>query len=378
MTQHKRSSTWAYFEIEDSKKIPLTRILQMRSELEIDPTYQRQGGIWDSDKQRYLIDTVLNRFVIPPIYLHEYLKPISKENRIKRYAVVDGKQRLETLWAFMDGRLTLAKDFEYYDDETVELAGKSYQELALLYPEIRGKFDKSSLAVTFVKTGEIDVIEELFLRLNEASTLNAAEKRNAFGGHLVPKIRELASHRYFSTIVPYDNKRYRHREQAAKFLMLEDRRQACDLKKDDLDRFTKSFTEKGKRTLVEAEAVFSRASITLDLMSNFFTQRDALLGGVGVNSVYYLLFLQRKLGEWIEPRFTHQSLEDFEAVRAANTQRARKREEDANLDLLEYDSYSQRNDEASYRVRARIIKDFMKGYTISDRGRRYLGTSQIS
>lgn len=73
-----------------------------------------------------------------------------------------------------------------------------------------------------VDTDDQELIEDMFSRLNEAVPLNAAEKRNALGGELVSVIRDVANHEFFSKCVSFGNKRYQHREVAARFILIEE------------------------------------------------------------------------------------------------------------------------------------------------------------
>ena len=38
----------------------------------MDPPYQRQSDIWPPEKRKFLIDSLLNGFDLPKIYLHEF------------------------------------------------------------------------------------------------------------------------------------------------------------------------------------------------------------------------------------------------------------------------------------------------------------------
>ena len=40
----------------------------------LDPPYQRSGDIWNLYKKQLLIDSLINGFDIPKLYLHEYEK----------------------------------------------------------------------------------------------------------------------------------------------------------------------------------------------------------------------------------------------------------------------------------------------------------------
>jgi hypothetical protein len=143
-----------------------------RDEILLSPSYQRMGGVWTLEKRRLLIDSILNDYDIPKIYFHSYSNDrISETGR--RYAVIDGRQRLETIWSFLDNEFTLASDFEYQRDPSINLAGLSYDDIAKTHPKIRIKFDSFILPVVTVSIegDEIDLIEDMFSRLNEAVPL---------------------------------------------------------------------------------------------------------------------------------------------------------------------------------------------------------------
>ena len=86
---------------------------------------------------------------------------------------------------FIEGAFPLGDDFEYLEDVAVEAAGMNYSELAQKYPKIKSRFDAFSLPIVTVETDDLELIEDMFSRLNEAVPLNAAEKRRAIGGDMV-------------------------------------------------------------------------------------------------------------------------------------------------------------------------------------------------
>jgi hypothetical protein len=97
----------------------------------------------------------------------------------------------------------------------------SYEDLGKEHPKIKIRFDSFVLPIIAVLTDDIDLIEDMFFRLNEAVPLNSAEKRNAFGGDMVAAIRELANNKFFTKKVKFKNTRYQHYEVAARFLLVE-------------------------------------------------------------------------------------------------------------------------------------------------------------
>lgn len=243
----------SYVETSALKNSTIMLLYSERDEIETSPSYQRAGGVWTLEKKRLLIDSILNDYDLPKIYFHVYS---SDRVRIsgKRYAIIDGRQRLEAIWGFMDGDFTLSPDFEYQKDESVTLARLSYNDIAKLYPKIRIKFDSFVLPIVTVATegDEIDLIEDMFSRLNEAVPLNAAEKRNALGGELVRVITELSRKPLFSRCVKFSNKRYQHREVTARFLLIEDnldqQGKIIDTKKEYLDSLVKRLSYKTEYT----------------------------------------------------------------------------------------------------------------------------------
>ena len=154
-------------------------------------------------------------------------------------------------------------------------------------PEIRADFDAYSLHVVTIEADDLEVIEDLFSRLNEAMPLNAAEKRNARPGPLPPMVRELARHDFFTAKLPFGNTRYRHFDIVAKTLLVASRDTVPDTKKIHLD----SFCESHAQSSVEDVARFgTRVGEVLDAMVSCFIDRDSLLRSVGMISLYFILF----------------------------------------------------------------------------------------
>lgn len=89
-------------------------------QLNLDPPYQR-GSVWNLKDRRFFLDTVFRGYPCPPIFLHKTLDAEQKTV----YAVVDGKQRLQTLLMFADGQIALAQDFG-----DARFNGKTWDELA--------------------------------------------------------------------------------------------------------------------------------------------------------------------------------------------------------------------------------------------------------
>ncbi len=299
-----------------------------------DPDYQRSSNIWSLEKKQLLIDSIVNRFDIPKFYLHDYGKPKKIKGKMCKYALIDGKQRLSAIWGFINAEFALSNDAEYLADPSVDISGLTYTELSARYPRIAAYFNNAQLALVAIRTNEIELIEELFTRLNEAVPLNAPEKRNAFGGPLPQVIKKLAMHRFFTENLPFTNTRYRHLDIACKFLYLSYAGHSDDIKKNQLDTFVKDFKKQNLKK--RAKELETRCRSVLDEMCRVFTKKDLLLKNVGLIVVYYLLFaeaLDRGFAGAIERiRFA-----DFEKDRKENRRRAEEDEEPIDYRLLRFD-----------------------------------------
>src|SRR6266487_1264767 len=100
-----------------------------RDKVFMNPVYQREANIWSIEKKQLLIDSIINHFDIPKLYFHEYLEPKLIEGKKRKYAVIDGKQRLLAIWEFIDNAFSLSDKFEYLPDPKVNLSGLTYREL---------------------------------------------------------------------------------------------------------------------------------------------------------------------------------------------------------------------------------------------------------
>jgi hypothetical protein len=353
----------SYVETASMKNSTIMLLYSERSEINMSPDYQRMGGVWTKEKRKLLIDSILNDYDLPKIYFHA-LNPEDVSTTGHRYAVIDGRQRLEAIWGFMDGEFNLSSDFEYQRDPSLDLSGLSYEDIAKRHPKIRVKFDSFVLPIVTVSIADndIDLIEDMFSRLNEAVPLNAAEKRNAIGGDVVRAIAEIASHDFFQNKVKFKNNRYQHREAAARFLLVEDSLNnsghIVDTKKVYLDSLARRY-KSGHRQYVEE--LQRRVSETLDAMSNEFTLNDELLLAQGILVVYYLIFRSAHHNS-IESTVTRRKLLDFRQSLSANRESAIRDYEQASFDLLEFDRLNQQgtNDASSIKERVRILSDFLQ------------------
>ena len=185
------------------------------------PRYQRAGDLWTLGQRQRFIDSLVNGYDVPKIYLHD----LRGTDPRKVYAVVDGKQRLTAIWQFLDDGFALADDFLLegsnglagQGDETAAApcAGRSFSGFG---PTWQAALLGTFLAVVLIQDAtEVD-IEELFSRLNNGVPLDPAERRHALGGDTMEIVREIAARPSLVRLLSFPDVRRSHADVAARLV----------------------------------------------------------------------------------------------------------------------------------------------------------------
>lgn len=269
----------------------VAKALAWRSAIHDDPPYQREGSVWTLDKQQLFVDSLLNGYDVPKIYLHD----LRGQHPTKVYAIVDGRQRLTTIWRFLTDELPLADDFRIEPANRPDLPdgavdptpGLRFSQLDRSWQRL---FRATHLAVVLITNATEDDIDDLFSRLNNGEPLNAAEKRNAIGGAVAELVRELVGRPFFTDRVRFSAARYGHHEAATRLLLVEhaDRTGAGhipDLAGGALDDFVRA-----NRHLAGGSkaALRRRTRVALDRLEAVFTSADPLLARQSAVPLYHL------------------------------------------------------------------------------------------
>lgn len=300
----------------------VAKALAWRSAIDERPPYQRESAIWSLDKQQLFIDSLLNGYDVPKIYLHD----LRGRRPTKVYAIVDGKQRLTTIWDFLGDAFPLAPDFrvekrnmpDLPPDAVAPRAGQRFSDLDRHWKEV---LRQTFLSVVLIRNATEEDIEDLFSRLNNGEPLNAAEKRNAMGGSMARLIRTVARHRFFTERLHFTNARHHHYELATRLLAVEqaqatDERALPDLRSAALDAFVRD----NRRLLLAARtALTARLDSGLAVVSSVFRQADPLLSSPS-NAFLYYLFVRSVVGDEqaaADPPAVRGFLEAFQQARSA-------------------------------------------------------------
>ncbi len=185
------------------------------------PQYQRSEGIWSERKQQLFMDSLLRGYDIPKIYLRVTEGEYDHE-------VVDGQQRLRTIWKFYKDEFALGDVSE--DLPHGNLAGKRYSDFN---HDTKDELNNIELVVVEIRDATDEEVRDLFLRLQEGESLTPAEKRNAMLGNMRDFVSDLAEHPVFK-VVSKKNKRNLYDDWIAHVVCLEISGGSSDIKAEDL------------------------------------------------------------------------------------------------------------------------------------------------
>ena len=202
------------------------------------PEYQREPNLWSLTEKQRLIDSMVRRFDIAPLYLYR--------DNLRSIECVDGRQRLGTIMSFLGTNQDDAHDKfsfkslnEIYEEDSPlfkPLDGKTYEELCRLRDETADKEESDDPNANLVREFldrlhqyQLNVVmlsgserpEDFnlqFTRLNLGAIINAGEKLHAMVGALRDEcFKRLGLHSFLQeTDIP--TKRFAREQVAATIL----------------------------------------------------------------------------------------------------------------------------------------------------------------
>ena len=177
-------------------------------EIDLAPDFQRLRDIWkESDKIR-LIESLLLKIPIPVFYV--------SADESENWAVVDGVQRMSTIYDYVVGKFPLA-GLQYL----IQLNGCKYDDLSRA---LQRRISETHLIFNVIEPGTPpDVMFNVFLRINTGGLeLNAQEIRHAIHrGPVRDFLRDLAESPEFTNAAPLSDtmkSRMQDRECVLRFL----------------------------------------------------------------------------------------------------------------------------------------------------------------
>ena len=191
--------------------------------LDLRPKYQR-NYIWKNDFKDKLIYSIIKSYPIGNIIIRQLKKPNEKGAMSE---IVDGQQRLTTIYEFMEGRYEIHSEFsrkiieeiqDFYGERTDPQFEKLRKKLnnkgniKLKYSDLRsvmpGKFEGFNISVTKIIEATDTDITEYFRFLQNQETLRAGEILNSLTNSKMEKyLLKIDDLNTFCHILGFDNER---------------------------------------------------------------------------------------------------------------------------------------------------------------------------
>lgn len=151
--------------------------------LSFDHPIQRQSAQWDNEQQSLLIHSMLANFPVPAVYVHkmESVETDTKGRHNYHYSVLDGKQRMTTVFSFINGEYALSENLPNVEieDNCFSLAGKYFDDLD---EDVQQEILRFRFNIQAFEDVSDDTIEEIFFRLNNSTPLTKPQKAKPLMG----------------------------------------------------------------------------------------------------------------------------------------------------------------------------------------------------
>lgn len=263
--------------------------------INFDLTIQRKEDIWDNRRKSMFIHSILTNYPIPPVYA-------TKENRI--YHIIDGKQRLTTIFSFIKNEFALDKETPPIEEEV--LKEKVFDELS---DELKEKL--LSFEIDIVKLEEVSSaeLEELFFRLNQGVPLRKIETTRAIlGGQILRFVESIANTPFFQEKINISKgarKRFVDQEVVLQILALLHRRETGFSAKE-MDAFVKEL--KAKELQEELKTKIQNVCFYLN---EAFPEKKRFLKKLHIPMIFLLALENQEKDRVISPKEFGQWAEDF-------------------------------------------------------------------
>lgn len=248
----------------------LDKIFKRRDRYEI-PDWQREQ-VWDVQRKQLLIDSVSRGWRLPKFYF--VLNSVNPQ----LYEVVDGQQRLATIFEFLSDELELS------EDTAKEFGGKTYKSLPL---EISDQVDDFEIDFDEIQDATDFELMEFFQRLQSGLELNSSEKLNAIPSKLRSFCKKLSKHSFFTKKVAFNDRRYAYFDVMAKVATLEVEGVGTGLRYADVKRAFES-----QANFSEQSEVAKRIRCALDFLATAIPEDAKVFRSRSVTQSFVTLICQ--------------------------------------------------------------------------------------
>lgn len=167
------------------------------NELQMSPPFQRKP-VWTDKQKSYLIDSILNGYPIPEIYIQEKIA----EDGSTQYVIVDGQQRIRSVLEFISG------SFAIEEGESENWEGMTFDDLS---GETKIKFFAYKFVVRCLPEMTDEEVRSIFQRINKNNVkLNDQELRQStYSGAFINSMNTISDKPYWKDIALFSAEKVR-------------------------------------------------------------------------------------------------------------------------------------------------------------------------
>ncbi|WP_244319467.1 DUF262 domain-containing protein [Geobacillus subterraneus] len=277
-------------------------------------TIQRKEGIWDKKRKSLFIHSLLTNCPIPPIYA-------TKEART--YHIIDGKQRLTTVFSFIENEFALDEETPAVQETSIK--GKRFQDLPDDLQQQLLSFAFDVIRLEEITTAEL---EQLFYRLNQGVPLRKIETTRAIlGGQVLRFVEEIANTPFFQEKVNLSKaarKRFVDQEVVLQILMLLHRRDTGFSSKE-MEAFVKELKAKELQ-----EELKTKIQNVCYYLNEAFPVKKKFLKKLHIPMIFLLalenqendrIIPPKAFGEWAETFFSNLPSDYFAASQSGSARK---------------------------------------------------------
>jgi hypothetical protein len=173
-----------------SQNIAIRSLYHQRAIYDNYPAFQR-SKVWPERYKRALIDTILRGLPVPPILAFKEMSDVQET----KYWIVDGQQRLSTVFEFMDGLFPTSSLAQSKKEEPNSLPPieprRFYNQLST---RARNIFNEYALTINSSEKMEMSLAGLIFRRWQNQQPLTTAEKLASYQSATSKCAHELGTH----------------------------------------------------------------------------------------------------------------------------------------------------------------------------------------
>lgn len=154
------------FHTQELRGFSISDLKRMMPVVDTETTFGADSPEWSDEEQALLIDSIVNGFGVPTIYLRTLTERKKNPQGLSyQYSVIDGKQRINAIMRFANNELALPDNFTFVDDQYVKAGGMKLEDLKDQYPELVARFWNHGLHVVTVRCYSDNLINVMVNRL---------------------------------------------------------------------------------------------------------------------------------------------------------------------------------------------------------------------